>query len=170
MNYTQEPKKPAEDIDLLSSTSSQSEFIAFEGNSKHKIQKLEIFSEEEIVKVEAFIDDLYEEYKIREDVYGHIMTTVTEAVNNGLIHGNKLDPTKKVTITSRLISSYLLSFTVQDEGDGFDFEAVIQKDIETVLENYHKTGRGIGIFLMRSLTDSFQFIGKGNIVELVFHI
>jgi serine/threonine-protein kinase RsbW len=168
MTYSKQPKDQAEEIDFLPGAAPE-ELSIFQEADQKKVRTLEINSEEEMSKVEAFIDALYEDYRIREDVYGHIMTTVTEAVNNALIHGNKLDPTKKVIIQSRLISSYLLGFSIQDEGPGFDFEASNQ-DLDTILSKYHQTGNGIGIFLMKSLSDSFKFKGNGNKVELAFHI
>jgi serine/threonine-protein kinase RsbW len=168
MTYNKQSKDQAEEIGFLPGKVPE-ELSLFQEADSRKIRTLEISSEEEISKVEAFIDALYEDYRIREDVYGHIMTTVTEAVNNALIHGNKLDPNKKVTIQSRLISSYVLGFSIEDEGPGFDFEACNQ-DIDTILNKYHQTGNGIGIFLMKSLADKFKFVGKGNKVELAFHI
>jgi serine/threonine-protein kinase RsbW len=168
MNYNKQSKDQAEEVGFLAGAVPDDLSLFHEVDPK-KVRTLEINSDQEMSKVEAFIDALYEEFRIREDVYGHIMTTVTEAVNNALIHGNKLDPAKKVIIQSRLISRYVLGFSIEDEGPGFDFEACNQ-DIDTILNKYHQTGSGIGIFLMKSLADKFKFVGKGNKVELAFHI
>lgn len=131
---------------------------------------LVVHSDEELTKVEEFIDQLYEEYDIREDVYGHIMTTVTEAVNNGLFHGNQGDTRKKVSIECELTSRYVLRFIITDEGEGFDFDRNQRSDLDDTLKTYHETGRGIGIFLMKSLSDSFRFLPPGNRLEMTFNI
>ena len=45
--------------------------------------------------VESFIDNIKEEYCLTDDIYGNIMITVIEAVNNAIIHGNKKDENKE---------------------------------------------------------------------------
>ena len=57
-------------------------------------QKLLIPSKSEnIVLVEKLVDDVCDLFDIQEDLYGHILVALTEAVNNGLQHGNKANPT-----------------------------------------------------------------------------
>jgi serine/threonine-protein kinase RsbW len=116
--------------------------------------------------VENFIDELSSELHIKEDVYGNIIIAVTEAVNNGMSHGNKMDPSKHVKIKSKLLNPYLLSISVEDEGKGFDPTKV--KD-PTAQENlFNENGRGV--FVMTHLAEEIKFLGKGNIIEMTFNV
>ena len=45
--------------------------------------------------VESFIDNLKEKTRLSDNVYGNILISVTEAVNNAIVHGNKEDKEKK---------------------------------------------------------------------------
>ena len=73
-----------------------------------------------IVEVENFIDGLRESVNIGDDVYGNIIISLTEAVNNAIIHGNLCDESKKVEVTCTKDGNNLI-FSVADEGAGFDF-------------------------------------------------
>ena len=53
---------------------------------------------ENVAVVESFIENAGEKIKIKESVYGNVLVSVTEAVNNAIVHGNKEDKEKKVKI------------------------------------------------------------------------
>ena len=128
--------------------------------------KIEIPSLSENIRIiESFIDNAKERFKLNDDIYGNIMVAVTESVNNAIRHGNKSNKDKNVTISLSL-NDKLLKFTVEDEGDGFDFQNLPDP---TSPENIAKPG-GRGIFLMRHLCDEVKFIDQGRIVELSFYI
>ena len=55
-----------------------------------------------ITDVEGLIDVACAELSLSEDAYGNILIAVTEAVNNAIIHGNKLDSSLSVHIGVRL--------------------------------------------------------------------
>jgi serine/threonine-protein kinase RsbW len=60
-------------------------------------QKLDLESTyHSLTRVEKFIEDVCDECNVGQDQYGNILIAVTEAVNNAIQHGNKLDPTKKI--------------------------------------------------------------------------
>lgn len=120
---------------------------------------------ENIVYVEKLIEDLCSEYKISQDHYGNILVALTEAVNNAIQHGNKLDPDKKINVCFENCNDYV-SFKVKDEGEGFDFNEVPDP---TEPENIEKPN-GRGIFLMKHLADKVDFHENGRIVELNFKI
>ena len=44
-----------------------------------------------ISQVEPFAKELKEKYNLNEDVFPKILISVTEAVNNAIIHGNQTD-------------------------------------------------------------------------------
>lgn len=77
---------------------------------------------------------------------------VREAVTNAVKHGNKLDETKRVTIS---FTSSLEDFviTVTDQGGGFNPEDVPDP---TNPENLLKTS-GRGIFFMRNFMDEVEW-------------
>jgi len=130
------------------------------------IQNIELASNiDSLSKIESFIDDVCEQYKFGEDHYGNILIALTEAVNNAITHGNKLDPEKKVNL-NMVTSENVVRFVVTDEGVGFDFNNVPDP---TLPENLEKI-RGRGVFLMKTLADEVGFEGNGTVVKLNFYI
>lgn len=126
--------------------------------------ELEIASTaENIVEVEQFIENLKDKLHISDNLYGNLLISLTEAVNNAIIHGNGLDASKKVKVVCRKDNN-TVSFTVSDEGNGFDYnnlpDPTDPKNIEKL------TGRGV--FLMKQLSDQLIFSKGGSQVELQF--
>jgi serine/threonine-protein kinase RsbW len=115
--------------------------------------------------VESFIDNAKERFNIGDDMYGNIMVSVTESVNNAIVHGNQSDPKKNVHLTLEMDENEI-KITVKDEGKGFDYEDLPDP---TSPENLEKVG-GRGIYLMKHLCDEIEFSDKGRTVELTFII
>lgn len=120
---------------------------------------------ENIRVVESFIDNSKEKFHIEDDIYGNIMVAVTESVNNAIRHGNKFDKDKNVYL-SLFVEPDVLRFEVEDEGNGFDAEALTDP---TAPENLENPG-GRGIFLMKHLCDEVKFTNEGRNVQLTFYI
>ncbi|MCS6934863.1 MAG: ATP-binding protein [Chitinophagales bacterium] len=117
--------------------------------------------------VEKLVDDLRGEYNIGDDVYGNILISLTEAANNAIIHGNKCDESKEVTIEYGLDArGKNLTFIVKDQGKGFDYT---QLPDPTAPENIEKTS-GRGVFLMMQLADMVVFNDNGATVEMSFRL
>jgi serine/threonine-protein kinase RsbW len=114
--------------------------------------------------VESFIDNAKSKLNINDDIYGNIMVSVTESVNNAIVHGNKTDKNKKVILSLDYDES-TLKFKVKDEGTGFDYHTVPDP---TNPENLEKSS-GRGIYLMKHLCDEVNFSDTGNEVEMVFY-
>lgn len=128
--------------------------------------KIEIPSLTENIRIiESFIDNAKEEYSIDDDIYGNIMIAVTESVNNAIRHGNDLQNNKNVLITLHLEQN-IITFTIQDQGNGFDYENLPDP---TSPENLDKPG-GRGIFLMKHLADEVKFRDEGRVVQLSFYV
>ena len=115
--------------------------------------------------IESFIDNAKEKFQLNDDIYGNIMISVTESVNNAIKHGNKNDTSENVSI-SLLLNESQLKFRVEDEGSGFDYHNLPDP---TAPENIEKPG-GRGIFLMKHLADEVVFSENGSVVELIFYI
>lgn len=118
---------------------------------------------ENLSLVEKVIDDISASYKISSDLYGNILIAIIEAVNNAILHGNKLDPQKNVHF-SYLIKNNDIIFTIRDEGNGFDYNKVPDPTIAENIEKPH----GRGVFLMSKLSDNITFEKNGTIVNLHF--
>lgn len=92
-----------------------------------------------------------------------LLVACTEAVNNAIVHGNKSDPGKKVSIIC-FVGKRMLTIKVKDEGQGFDLEGLLDpRDEENLLK---ESGRGV--FLMRTLMDDVKFkrLKSGHVVEM----
>lgn len=113
--------------------------------------------------VEKLIDELSQQYSFHSDVYGKLLLAVVEGVNNAIVHGNKMVSEKKVTISYE-VASNRISFTIRDEGQGFDHTLLPDP---TTPENIERT-HGRGVFLIKHLTDELAFSDKGNEVKLTF--
>ena len=119
-----------------------------------------------ITTVENFIDGLNEKYGFSDEIYANVLTCLSEAVINGIVHGNCEDPNKKVYLNLEVIEDKRLIFAIADEGDGFDFNNLPDPTEPENLENL--TGRGV--FIIKKLADQCIFNTKGNELELHFKI
>jgi len=115
--------------------------------------------------VEKFVSRVATMYKVNGEIYGNILISITEAVNNAIIHGNKNDESKQVRIQLKK-SNDRLSFHISDEGRGFDPKSIPDP---TSPENILKCG-GRGVFLMHELSDSLSFRNNGSTVVIEFKI
>jgi serine/threonine-protein kinase RsbW len=115
--------------------------------------------------VERLIDDISAKYQLHSDVYGKLLLAVVEAVNNAIVHGNKLECDKDVVLQYE-ISDKNIQFVITDNGSGFNYENLPDP---TKPENIEKT-HGRGIFLMKHLADEVEFNDKGNEVRVTFNL
>jgi serine/threonine-protein kinase RsbW len=120
---------------------------------------------ENIRIIESFIDNAKDKFNLNDDIYGNIMISVTESVNNAIIHGNRKDKEKNVKISLSL-NEGIIKFKIADQGAGFDYASLPDP---TSPENIEKPG-GRGIFLMKHLADEIDFEDDGRIVELSFYV
>ena len=80
------------------------------------------------------------------------MISITEVVNNGIIHGNQSDPSKQVHLSCTCYDDRI-DFVIRDEGQGFNPD-----DIPDPLDenNLLKEG-GRGVLIVRSMMDDVRF-------------
>jgi serine/threonine-protein kinase RsbW len=119
-----------------------------------------------INEVEKLVDDVCAKFHVKEDFYGEILISMTEAVNNAIVHGNKLQKDRKVKVTFEVIDDKVIRFTVEDEGPGFDYEHLPDPTAPENIEKPH----GRGVFLMRQLSDRCEFLDAGRVVILDFAV
>lgn len=118
-----------------------------------------------ISHVESFVARIVERYKINPDKYGNILISLTEAVNNAIIHGNRKDQSKTVNIQLHKKNDRIF-FRVSDEGRGFDYRNLPDP---TAQDNLMRVG-GRGVFLMQQLSDGLKFHNNGSTVEIHFKL
>ncbi|NOU59821.1 ATP-binding protein [Marinifilum sp. JC070] len=118
---------------------------------------------ENISRVERLIDDISSSYNLSSEIYGKISVAIIEAVNNAILHGNRLDVSKNVKVEFN-IDEEAIQFIIEDEGSGFDYENIPDP---TLPENIEKT-HGRGIFLMNHLADDIEFCENGALVDMKF--
>ena len=120
-----------------------------------------------ISRIEPYVNQIVSDFGINDEIYGNILIALTEAVNNAILHGNKEDKSKKVTIN--LVNNHQkkqLIFQISDDGSGFNHS---QLPDPTAPENILKLG-GRGVFLMRQLSDEVEFMDNGSTVQILFFL
>jgi serine/threonine-protein kinase RsbW len=120
---------------------------------------------ENIKMIESFIDNARDKFEINDDIYGNIMISVTECISNAIIHGNR-NVKEKLVHLELMMEDESLTFTIEDEGEGFDYT---EQEDPTSPENIEKVG-GRGIFLIKHLSDEVKFEEEGKKVVLVFYM
>jgi serine/threonine-protein kinase RsbW len=121
--------------------------------------------QESITLLENLIEEIADKHNFSEDTFANMMTSLSEATINAIIHGNKLDPDKKVIINAEIEGRRII-WTVTDEGEGFDYNNLPDPTAPENIENL--TGRGV--FIMKHLADQCIFNAKGNEIELHFKL
>lgn len=128
------------------------------------LKKLVIHSDlSSLRQVENAVDQISSESGMSQENFGKVMVATLEAVNNAIMHGNKLSKDKLVEI-EMILDKGKLTIKVTDEGTGFK-----PKDIPdpTLPENIESVN-GRGVFLMSRLADEIKFNSKGNSVKMTF--
>lgn len=120
---------------------------------------------ENMSHVENLINSISLQHFICSETCGKISVAVLEAVNNAILHGNKLDYSKNVTIKVS-VNERRFSCIVKDEGDGFDFLHIPDPTLPENIEKIH----GRGVFLMNHFADSVHFSAEGRQVKMVFNL
>ena len=105
-----------------------------------------------IKEVESFLLKICEEKFIGQEEVDRIMIAVTEAVNNAMIHGNGLNPSKSVELLCEC-NNEQMEFVVRDEGDGFEPDTVPDPRMDS---NLLKEG-GRGVLIIRCMMDAVEF-------------
>ncbi|MCS7012141.1 MAG: ATP-binding protein [Chloroherpetonaceae bacterium] len=116
----------------------------------------------EVRRVEKFVKKLAAQHHFSEARLHDVMLVITEATNNAILHGNKLDAKKRATLRCTVDGNRLL-VEVHDEGNGFDPDALPNPLAE---ENLLKPS-GRGVFLIKQLAEDvrYEFSKTGTTVR-----
>ncbi len=120
---------------------------------KYKISS----TRDQLPKVEKITSSLADKMKLNDEQKDNLSIAVTEAVGNAIVHGNKEDAKKKVTLEFYLKKNKI-TVMVKDEGNGFNPDS-LSNPLEP--ENIMKES-GRGIFILTSLMDQVKFSEKGT--------
>lgn len=113
--------------------------------------------------VRDFLQDFYLEFNLNHDSFNHVFMGVSEAVNNAILHGNKLDPEKSVFLRMNLDGNHFV-VEVEDEGEGFCDNELIDPTLpENIQLEY-----GRGIYIIRQLAKELAFKEDGRKVMIQF--
>lgn len=115
--------------------------------------------------IQSFVDRFAEAGGLDEDGVHDLSVSVRECVVNALKHGNKLDPSKRVTVNFGLKPGEI-EVWIQDQGAGFDPDAVPDA---TAPENL-LSAAGRGLFFMRAFMTEVEYMFPaegGTVVRLV---
>lgn len=105
-----------------------------------------------LITVEEFVNYFAKDLGLNEEQLATLLLAVTEATTNAIIHANKCDKSKLVTVDVNVQDSKLI-IKVIDEGTGFD---PTQIPDPTQPENILKDS-GRGMYLMKVYMDDLKY-------------
>jgi len=92
----------------------------------------------------------------------NLFIALDEAFVNAVKHGNKFDAEKNIRITAE-VSTKEARFTVEDEGEGFDVNAIPDpRDPENLFKS-----SGRGVLIIHNVMDEVRYNKRGNRVEMI---
>lgn len=111
----------------------------------------------QINEVRFFLDGIFTEFRLDRTLFNRVFLGVSEALSNSIIHGNRFDVNKNVTLRVFFQSDFLV-VEVVDEGKGFTFDSINDPTKPVNLMNE----KGRGIFLIRQLSDEMVYSDCGR--------
>lgn len=119
---------------------------------------------DEIARVENTLLSLLEKLGFPEAARFAVRLALEEALVNAFRHGHKhLPPSTPVTFRYDATPARLV-MEIEDQGPGFDPNAVRDPTADENLE----LPSGRGLLLMRSYMSSLDYLGRGNHVRMVY--
>ncbi len=119
---------------------------------------------------------LSEMYKVQDEIVGFITpyyempslicVGFQEIVINAMEHGNKMDAEKEVLIEIEVTKEYI-KIIISDEGDGFDWSSIAEKELDVEKDLISEAERGRGIKISNKLYDELWYNKKGNKAHLL---
>lgn len=118
---------------------------------------------QELEKLPVFLDDMAARFELDDEVQARLMLVLSEALTNAILHGNKLDKSKKAVISTWVDRPEArLYITVEDEGAGFNPDGIPNPLND---KNLLKPS-GRGIYLMREYADAVSYNETGNRLQI----
>ncbi len=109
-------------------------------------------SQEFLSEVDRFVERELVKAGFSKELVADVAISVSEFVNNAILHGNRQDMTKMVTL-ELFFRPGEVTICVEDEGEGFDPNRVANPlEGENLLKEV-----GRGIFIAKTLVDAVEF-------------
>lgn len=118
-----------------------------------------------IEQVRNFVREVFQEARLTMNCFNRVYLGISEAVNNAILHGNQLNPQKKVFIKMDFCGNQC-KVEVKDEGNGFCKDLLQDPTCGKNIRKEH----GRGLFLVRQLADKLFFLEEGRRVLIQFTI
>lgn len=118
-----------------------------------------------VAEVDSFLDSRLRKAGFPDDLMADVAVSVSEVVNNAVMHGNRQDPAKQVTVELEILVDRV-AISVQDQGRGFDPERLPDPVAKENL--MREVGRGL--FIVRAYMDEVHFDmvnGEGLRIRMV---
>ena len=134
---------------------------------KLKISEQYASEKKALQNLEPLINKVKEKLPISLEKYYNILIAVSEAFNNAIIHGNKLDKNKKVSIDISAADN-VLEIHITDEGEGFEPDKLADpRENDNLLKD-----NGRGVLLIKELSDECEFVhtAEGTDVKMIFYL
>lgn len=113
---------------------------------------------ETVADVDSFLDDRLRKAGFPEDMMADVAVSVSEVVNNAVIHGNGRDPKKHITLDLEILPDRV-RISVQDQGNGFDPDSLP----DPVASDNLMREVGRGLFIVRAYMDEVHFQKVGDV-------
>jgi serine/threonine-protein kinase RsbW len=119
-------------------------------------------NQSELEKVENLSLHISKKASLSDEKSDNLAIALTELVNNAILHGNKSQPNKTVTIKVSYHKQHVM-ISVKDQGNGFDPSGLADpRDPENLWKD-----SGRGIFLVRNLVDKVEFKSSPEGMEII---
>jgi serine/threonine-protein kinase RsbW len=120
---------------------------------------------ETVAEIDSFLDQRLKAAGFPDDMLADVAVSVSEVVNNAVVHGNGRNPDKQVVLDLE-IKTDRVTISVQDQGNGFDPDALP----DPVASENLMRDVGRGLFIVRAYMDEVHFQkvgGEGLRITLV---
>ena len=138
---------------------------AFAGRGADSLLDIDAWIPSEISAISPLVERLMRLIEGSHCITGEepsVELALREALNNAVVHGNRLDAHKLVHVRCRCKVGKGISLTVTDQGQGFDARTVPDPVNVENLEADH----GRGIHLMKLAMDEVSFYKRGTEVHM----
>jgi serine/threonine-protein kinase RsbW len=138
---------------------------AFAGRGAGSLLEIDAWIQSEIKAISPLVERLMRLIEGSHCITGEepaVELALQEALNNAVVHGNRLDAHKLVHVHCRCEVGEGISLTVSDQGQGFDARTVPDSVTVENLEGDH----GRGIHLMKLAMDEVSFEQRGTEVHM----
>jgi serine/threonine-protein kinase RsbW len=118
-----------------------------------------------LCELEGYVQQVVMGERLPDNLYPNILISLTEAVTNAMIHGNRYDDRKNIVVSCQRQNGHVHIF-ISDEGSGFDPCQLPDPTCDELLD----CEGGRGVFLMKQLTDEVHFLDQGRTVQLMWRV